>query len=86
MLYEWVGDAKFRKGMHNYLRKFSYAAAQTEDLWRELEAASDLPVAKAQILNFLLIVQGNFFRQKSKIFKTLRVRWLCKFYRYKVFR
>ena len=80
MLYEWVGDAKFRKGMHNYLRKFSYAAAQTEDLWRELEAASDLPVAKAQILNFFLIVQANF---KSKIFKT---GVQCNFYRYKIFR
>ena len=50
MLYEWLGDANFRKGMHNYLSKFSYSAAQTEDLWAELEAASGQPVAKGRFL------------------------------------
>ena len=46
MLYEWIGDDNFRRGMHTYLKKYSYSAAQTEDLWTELEAASNLPVAK----------------------------------------
>ena len=46
MLYEWIGDNNFRNGMHNYLKRFSYSAASTEDLWTELEGASKLPVAK----------------------------------------
>ena len=45
MLYHWIGDASFRKGMHNYLTKFSYNNALTEDLWEALGAASGLPVA-----------------------------------------
>jgi len=46
MLYHWIGDSNFRKGMHNYLKKFSYNNALTEDLWAELGAASGLPVGE----------------------------------------
>ena len=46
MLYEWIGDSNFATGMHNYLKRFSYSAASTEDLWTELEAAANLPVTK----------------------------------------
>jgi len=44
MLYEWIGDAAFRKGMKQYLTKFSYKNAFTEDLWESLSEASGLPV------------------------------------------
>merc|ERR1719402_206710 len=47
MLYAWIGDGNFRQGMHNYLKRFSYSAASTEDLWTELESASGLPVREA---------------------------------------
>lgn len=46
MLYEYIGDASFRKGMHEYLSKYAYKNAKTEDLWDSLEAASGKPVRK----------------------------------------
>ena len=44
MLYDWIGDAAFKTGMHNYLTKYSYGNTLTGQLWAELEAASGLPV------------------------------------------
>jgi puromycin-sensitive aminopeptidase len=46
MMYNFIGDACFRKGMNAYLEKFKYANAETQDLWDALEAASDKPVGK----------------------------------------
>lgn len=46
MLYNWIGDDCFRKGMHDYLTKHSYKNAATEDLWDALAKASDKPVRK----------------------------------------
>ena len=44
MLYNWIGDAAFKKGMNCYLSKYSYQNTLTPQLWAELEAASGLPV------------------------------------------
>jgi puromycin-sensitive aminopeptidase len=46
MLYTYIGDDNFRKGMKDYLTKFEYKNAVTEDLWDCLEAASSKPVRK----------------------------------------
>lgn len=46
MLYNYIGDDNFRKGMKDYLTRFAYKNAQTEDLWDCLEAASNKPVRK----------------------------------------
>uniref|UniRef100_A0A6G1SDN0 Aminopeptidase n=1 Tax=Aceria tosichella TaxID=561515 RepID=A0A6G1SDN0_9ACAR len=46
MLYNYIGDDNFRKGMKDYLTKFEYKNAVTEDLWDCLEAASSKPVRK----------------------------------------
>ena len=46
MLYNWMGEERFKVGMHNYLTKYSYQNAETPQLWAELEAASGLPVNK----------------------------------------
>lgn len=40
MLYNYIGDASFRLGMKNYLNKFKYSNAATEDLWDSLSEAS----------------------------------------------
>ncbi|DAZ94850.1 TPA: hypothetical protein N0F65_012539 [Lagenidium giganteum] len=40
MLSEYLGRDVFYKGIHQYLVDFSYANAQTEDLWKALEKAS----------------------------------------------
>lgn len=34
----------FRKGLHNYLEKFKYSNALTEDLWEKLSEASQKPI------------------------------------------
>jgi len=46
MLHEYLGEADFKKGLHNYLVKHSYANAATADLWAALEKVSGKPVSK----------------------------------------
>ncbi|XP_033222097.1 puromycin-sensitive aminopeptidase-like isoform X2 [Belonocnema kinseyi] len=45
MLHSYIGEEDFKKGMNLYLKKFSYANAQTEDLWAALEEVSSKSVA-----------------------------------------
>ena len=44
MLHNYIGDDAFRTGLHNYLEKFKYKNAVTEDLWEALTEASKKPV------------------------------------------
>lgn len=44
MLHSYIGDDAFRTGLHNYLEKFKYKNAVTEDLWEALTDASKKPV------------------------------------------
>jgi len=44
MLYNFIGNEDFQKGMHNYLTKFAYKNAVTDDLWQSLEEASNQPI------------------------------------------
>ena len=44
MLHNYIGDEAFRTGLHNYLEKFKYKNAETEDLWEALSATSQKPV------------------------------------------
>lgn len=44
MLYNYIGDEAFRKGMESYLKKFAYQNTVTADLWDALEASSKKPV------------------------------------------
>ncbi|MDA8197197.1 MAG: M1 family metallopeptidase [Actinomycetota bacterium] len=44
MLERFIGMEKFRSGVSNYLRKYSYANAETTDLWDAIEEAEDAPV------------------------------------------
>ena len=46
MLEDFLGSENFRKGLHNYLVKHSYANADTGDLWDALGAASGEPVSE----------------------------------------
>lgn len=46
MLFNYIGDDCFRRGMKQYLTKFAYKNAVTEDLWDALEAASNKPIRK----------------------------------------
>ena len=46
MLYIYIGDDCFRRGMEQYLNKFAYKNAVTEDLWDSLESASQKPVRR----------------------------------------
>ncbi|XP_065225211.1 puromycin-sensitive aminopeptidase-like isoform X1 [Planococcus citri] len=44
MLYEYLGDDCFRKGMNLYLTRHQYSNTHTEDLWIALEETSSKPV------------------------------------------
>lgn len=44
MLYHYIGDKYFRKGLKDYLTKFAYKNTVTEDLWETFGAVSKKPV------------------------------------------
>ncbi|TLX94395.1 MAG: M1 family metallopeptidase [Thaumarchaeota archaeon] len=44
MLENFIGEENFRKALHNYLKKYKYANATTEDLWNSLGTVSRQPV------------------------------------------
>jgi aminopeptidase N len=44
MLEAYVGEDAFRRGVHDYLTAHMYGNAETEDLWRAVQAASGQPV------------------------------------------
>jgi tricorn protease interacting factor F2/3 len=44
MIENYLGEEKFKDGLRNYIKKFSYQNAQAEDLWNSLEEASKVNV------------------------------------------
>ncbi|XP_071953572.1 glutamyl aminopeptidase-like [Antedon mediterranea] len=44
MLNDIMGEDTFREGLTNYLNKFSYANAKTDDLWKELGDVSGMDI------------------------------------------
>ena len=46
MLESYVGEESFRRGVSDYLKRFSFSNASGKDLWESLGQASGLPVAK----------------------------------------
>ncbi len=46
MLHEFVGPDKFRLGLQNYLKKYSYKNSTTNDLWESIGIASNKPVSE----------------------------------------
>ncbi len=45
MLEAYVGDDAWRRGVRQYLQAHAYGNTNSEDLWREIAAAADQPVA-----------------------------------------
>jgi len=46
MLFGWIGEGDFRRGMKAYLEALAFGNAKTEDLWKALEEASGKPVGE----------------------------------------
>ncbi|MDO8573580.1 MAG: M1 family metallopeptidase [Candidatus Daviesbacteria bacterium] len=46
MLWKYLGEKDFQKGLQHYLKKHAYLNAETRDLWASLEEISGKPVAK----------------------------------------
>ena len=46
MLEHYLGEAPFRAGVTDYLRRYAYGNARTEDLWEALERSSGQPVRR----------------------------------------
>ncbi|OQR67759.1 puromycin-sensitive aminopeptidase-like, partial [Tropilaelaps mercedesae] len=44
MLYNYIGDEKFREGMSAYLREHAYGTTTSDDLWKALAQTSGLPI------------------------------------------
>jgi len=44
MLENFIGEENFRKALHNYLKKYEYSNATTEDLWNSIGTVSRQPV------------------------------------------
>jgi tricorn protease interacting factor F2/3 len=44
MIENYLGEEKFKDGLRNYIKKFSYQNAQAEDLWNSLEEVSQVNV------------------------------------------
>ncbi len=44
MLYHYLGEDDFKKGLNRYLETYSYSNATTDNLWEHLEKASNKPV------------------------------------------
>ncbi len=44
MIENYLGEEKFKDGLRNYIKKFSYQNAQAEDLWNSLEEVSKVNV------------------------------------------
>ncbi|XP_065261043.1 glutamyl aminopeptidase [Emys orbicularis] len=44
MLQDWITPAKFQKGCQEYLKKYQFQNAKTDDFWESLAQASDKPV------------------------------------------
>lgn len=44
MLYDWLGQEAMQKGLSQYLAKYQYGAASTEQLWAELDSVAQMNV------------------------------------------
>ncbi len=44
MLHDYIGDDAFRKGLHSYLKEYSYKNTVTANLWLHLSKSSNKPV------------------------------------------
>ncbi|XP_033221726.1 puromycin-sensitive aminopeptidase-like [Belonocnema kinseyi] len=66
MLYYYIGDEDFKKGMSQYLKKFSYSNAVSEDLWTALEEASKKPIRA---------IMPTWIKQKGFPILTVQHRW-----------
>ncbi len=45
MLEAFLGEEKFRRGVHDYLAQYQFSNARSEDLWSAFEAAAEQPVS-----------------------------------------
>ncbi|OGE19478.1 hypothetical protein A3D83_01890 [Candidatus Daviesbacteria bacterium RIFCSPHIGHO2_02_FULL_41_10] len=46
MLWQYLGEKDFQKGLQHYLKKHAYGNAETDDLWKALEEVSGKPVGQ----------------------------------------
>ena len=60
MLHDYIGDESFRKGLHNYLKEYSYKNTITENLWSHLAKASNKPVNEVMSTWTLQMVRRKY--------------------------
>lgn len=72
MIENFLSEKIFRKGLYNYLEKFKYGNANTEDLWKSLSEVSGTDVAKfmanwvTKIGYPVVVIEGTKEKGKEK--------------------
>ncbi|CAF0924682.1 unnamed protein product [Didymodactylos carnosus] len=82
MLHEYIGDDAFRKGLHKYLKEYSYKNTITENLWSHLTEASSKPVNDVMSswtlqMGYPLISVHEQQLNKQRVLKLTQQRFIC---------
>ncbi|UJR20817.1 hypothetical protein I4U23_023929 [Adineta vaga] len=83
MLHDYIGDDAFRKGLHNYLKEYSYKNTITVNLWSHLAKASNKPVEEVmsswtlQMGYPLLTVTEEQQSNKTRVLKLTQQRFIA---------
>ncbi|CAF4080772.1 unnamed protein product, partial [Adineta steineri] len=83
MLHDYIGDDAFRKGLHNYLKDYSYKNTVTENLWSHLAKASGKPLIEVmsswtlQMGYPLVTVYEEQQSNKTRIIKLTQQRFIA---------
>ncbi|CAF3876821.1 unnamed protein product [Adineta steineri] len=83
MLHDYIGDDAFRKGLHNYLKDYSYKNTVTFNLWSHLAKASGKPLIEVmsswtlQMGYPLVTVYEEQQSNKTRIIKLTQQRFIA---------
>ncbi|CAF0829122.1 unnamed protein product [Didymodactylos carnosus] len=82
MLHDYIGDDAFRKGLHNYLKEYSYKNTITKNLWSHLAKASNKPVDEVMSswtlqMGYPLITVHEQQLNKQRVLKLTQQRFIC---------
>ncbi|CAF4278929.1 unnamed protein product, partial [Adineta steineri] len=74
MLHDYIGDDAFRKGLHNYLKDYSYKNTVTFNLWSHLAKASGKPLIEGYPL---VTVYEEQQLNKTRVIKLTQQRFIA---------
>lgn len=57
MLEGMLGEEVFRIGVSSYLKRFEFNNAETDDLWKELQTATQNTIDVKKVLKYVLQIE-----------------------------